>query len=68
MEARAKNDPVALEFAAKYKGVRMPSLGIPENDAADLLAYGELLTYRLRDTQDAPPPHQHSEHPQHHHH
>jgi protein SCO1 len=65
---RAQKDPVALELAAKYKGVRMPTVGISDNDAADLLAYVELLTYRLSGPQDASAPHQHSDHQQDHRH
>ena len=64
---RTQKDPVALELAAKYPGARMPTLGISDNDAADLLAYVELLTHRLGAKQAAPaPPHDHSH--QHHHH
>jgi protein SCO1 len=65
---RVEKDPVALELAAKYKGVRMPTVGISDNDATDLLAYVELLTYRLRNAQDKSAPHQHHEHQQHRHH
>jgi len=65
---RTENDPVALELAEKYKGARMPSLSISDNDAADLLAYVELLTYRLSGAQNssedtsAPPQHNHHHH------
>jgi protein SCO1/2 len=59
---RDRKDPVALELAAKYKGVRMPTLSISDNDAADLLAYVELLTYRLRAKQDEAAPRQHHHH------
>jgi len=37
----------------------MPTLSISDNDAADLLAYVELLTYRLRAKQDEPVLRQH---------
>jgi protein SCO1 len=36
---RREKDPTALALVAKYPTVRMPPLGIGENDAADLLAY-----------------------------
>lgn len=36
---RARNDPAALELAAKFRGVRMPNLGLLENDVADVLQY-----------------------------
>ena len=38
---RAKNDPVVMELRAKFRGVRMPNLGLLETDVADLLAYIE---------------------------
>jgi hypothetical protein len=49
--------------------VRMPNLGLSESDAGDVLAYLELLTYRLSGTQSggqdtSAPAQQH----QHHHH
>jgi hypothetical protein len=37
-------------------------LSISDNDAADLLAYVELLTYRLRAKQDESAPRQHQHH------
>jgi protein SCO1 len=61
---RTQKDSVAVELAARYKGVRMPTMGISDNDAADLLAYVELLTYRQQGAQDTSAPHQHSDHPQ----
>ncbi len=36
---RLQRDPVALDLAARYQGVRMPSLGVAAADADDLLAY-----------------------------
>jgi len=36
---RRQKDPVALALAAKYPTVRMPAMGVAENDAKDLLAY-----------------------------
>ncbi len=36
---RLQRDPVALDLAARYPGVRMPSLGVAAADADDLLAY-----------------------------
>jgi len=62
---RAGKDPAALALAAKYPGVRMPTLGISDNDAADLIAYVELLMYRLRGPQEGSASHQHPEHHQH---
>jgi mono/diheme cytochrome c family protein len=66
---RAQKDPAALALATKYPSVRMPNLGLSESDASDVLAYLELLTYRLSGTQSGAqdtsvPAQQH----QHHHH
>jgi len=44
---RAQNDLDALALVAKYPNVRMPKMGLSENDAADLLSYVELQMYRL---------------------
>jgi protein SCO1 len=57
---RAQNDPLALELAAKYPGVRMPALGVSENDATDLIAYVEEVTSRLAETQGSSPDHNHN--------
>jgi cytochrome oxidase Cu insertion factor (SCO1/SenC/PrrC family) len=38
-QMHARRDPAALALAAEYPGVRMPDLGLTENDAADLIAY-----------------------------
>jgi hypothetical protein len=44
---RAQKDPGALALVAKYPDVRMPRIGLSENDAADLISYVELQMYRL---------------------
>jgi protein SCO1/2 len=36
---RRQKDPVALELVANFPTVRMPPMGVPKQDAADLLAY-----------------------------
>jgi cytochrome oxidase Cu insertion factor (SCO1/SenC/PrrC family) len=36
---RVGRDPAALELVARFRSVRMPAMGVSENDAADLLAY-----------------------------
>jgi len=64
---RAQNDPAALALVANYPNVRMPNMGLSENDAADLLSYVELLMYRLSGPQSgsqetSAPPHQHHHH------
>ncbi len=41
----AAKDPVALAMAKKYRGLRMPNLGLSEADAADVLAYIDAQSY-----------------------
>ena len=43
----ARKDPVALALAEKFPAVRMPRLGLTENDVADLLLYVEAEASRL---------------------
>jgi cytochrome c2 len=60
---RAQQDPVALELAAKFPGVRMPVLGLAEVDAADLINYLETRNARLEEGASAPlPGHDHHQH------
>jgi protein SCO1 len=40
-KVRASKDPIALELAARFPTVRMPSIGVSAREAADLLAYIE---------------------------
>jgi protein SCO1 len=44
---RALRDPAALALAEKYPAVRMPALGIAQNDAGDLIAYLDAEASRL---------------------
>lgn len=41
----AERDPIAVQLAAKYKGVQMPNLGISDQDAGDLVAYINARSY-----------------------
>lgn len=41
---RRNRDPVALDLVGRFPGARMPSFGLSENDAADLIAYLEKRT------------------------
>lgn len=43
-QMRARKDPIAIELFASYSA-RMPTLGLSEADAADVIAYVEALTY-----------------------
>jgi protein SCO1/2 len=45
---RARKDATALALVARFPTVRMPSIGIPERDAADLVAYIETRSSRAR--------------------
>jgi protein SCO1 len=46
-KVRASKDPIALELAAKFPTVRMPSIGVSDREAADLVAYIEARQGRL---------------------
>jgi len=50
---RAARDPAALALAEKYRAVRMPALGIAQNDASDLIAYLDAEASRLSAMQDS---------------
>ncbi|WP_426148984.1 SCO family protein [Polaromonas sp. DSR2-3-2] len=50
-EMLAAGDPVANELLKKYKGVRMPNLGLSREDVADILAHIETRTGEVRDRQ-----------------
>ena len=43
---RAQKDPQTMELMAKFKGVKMPNIGLADNDVADLLSYLEAETKR----------------------
>jgi len=59
---RAQQDPEALALAAQYPAVRMPSLGLAEVDAADLINYLEAQTARLKDAEASLPSPDHDHH------
>jgi protein SCO1 len=44
-KAFARKDPVAMAMLKTYRGVRMPNLGLSDQDAGDVLAYIEAQTY-----------------------
>lgn len=46
-KVRAEQDPIAKDLAARFKAVRMPTLGLSQNDADDLISYLQFQTYRL---------------------
>ena len=52
-EILAAGDPVATELLRKYKGVRMPNLGLARDEVADILAHIEMRTAQVRDKQAA---------------
>src|SRR5262245_25133936 len=47
-KVRASKDALALELAARFPTVRMPSIGVSEREAADLVAYIEARQTRAR--------------------
>lgn len=49
----SQGDATARELAEKYKAVRMPNLGLSEDDASDLLSYLDLQTYLIRTGKEA---------------
>src|SRR5215468_2550279 len=69
-KSRAAHDPVALALAEKYPAVRMPALGVAQNDASDLIAYLDAEASRLRAIQGSSSPTEqniaHSHHDHHH--
>jgi cytochrome oxidase Cu insertion factor (SCO1/SenC/PrrC family)/cytochrome c2 len=46
-EVLARKDPDALALAARFPGTHMPSMGLLDNDAADVIAYLREETSRL---------------------
>lgn len=64
----AQKDPTALSLVAKYPAVRMPAMGVSENDAADLLTYLNEQTSKLDTSENTAAPSQHDHNQQHHHH
>lgn len=52
-EVLASHDPIATELLRRYKGVRMPNLGLARDEVADILAHIETLTAQVRDKQAA---------------
>lgn len=46
-KVRAEQDPIAKDLVARFKSVRMPTLGLSQNDADDLISYLQFQTYRL---------------------
>jgi protein SCO1/2 len=61
----AENDPIALELAARFPGVRMPVLGIGDLDAQELLSYIDEQSSHLKDGAQntaIAPSHQHHQH------
>ncbi len=41
----AAGDPVALAMAKRFRGLRMPNLGLSEQDADDVIAYLDAQTF-----------------------
>jgi protein SCO1 len=56
---RRAGDPVALELDAAFPGIKMPELGMTENDAKDLIGFLQAATERLKVTAEQ---HDHTAH------
>jgi hypothetical protein len=67
LKLRARPDPDALALAAEYPAVRMPALGLSQNDSADLISYLAIETSRLADA-DVPALPASAQHDHHRHH
>ena len=44
---RAEKDPVALDTASRFPGVRMPNLGLTDLDAIDLISFLQAENARI---------------------
>jgi cytochrome oxidase Cu insertion factor (SCO1/SenC/PrrC family)/mono/diheme cytochrome c family protein len=64
---RAQRDPAALALAETYPVVRMPALGVGQNDASDLIAYLDAEEVRLAGARGASEEEQKSSNRHHHH-
>ena len=49
----AGKDPIAMELVQKFPGVQMPSIGLSEQDAGDVIAYLAAQSYSLAATKEA---------------
>lgn len=67
---RKEGDPTALGLAARYPTVRMPNLSLSTEDAGDLVAYIDAMTYAAGTSAPQPPPARgaQADHSGHHHH
>jgi len=64
---RAQNDPEALALAARFPAVHMPTVGLAEVDAEDLINYLETQNARLEATEASPQSAGHDHHQYHQH-
>lgn len=70
---RAEKDPTAISLARQFPAVRMPNLGLTENDASDLISYVNarskwLDAQQVEAAQAAPATHNHDHHSHNHKH
>jgi mono/diheme cytochrome c family protein len=61
---RLQGDPIARALAAQFPSVRMPNLGMSDQDAGDLIAYVDAKTYGVQADKKMPL----AGHHDHHHH
>ena len=65
---RTAHDPDAMALVERFPAVRMPTLGVARQDAADLIAFIDGESARLREAQGPEaPPRKDGEHAHHHH-
>jgi protein SCO1/2 len=55
-QARARHNPIAMSLAEQFPAAHMPTLGIGDTDAADLIVYLEAQNKLLKDAQGPPMP------------
>lgn len=51
---RANRDPILADLDAKFKGVRMPNLGLSASDASDLISYLASKTVQIEELRAQP--------------
>jgi protein SCO1/2 len=56
-EVLAERDPVATQLLAKYKGVKMPNLGLARDEVAQILGHIERRTEQVRNARHDHPRH-----------
>jgi cytochrome c2 len=61
-EMRKKNDPATRELMARFPTVRMPKMGLTDEDAADMIAFLRRKSADLKEAEADAAPHAHHDH------